>query len=1061
MHQLYKKIGFLIVFLMICGGVRGQINPPNSNICTVPGANITFSTSAFTISTGNDTPTPSDDYLVSGCSCDPSNPMPININYTVSYSYSLGNNFITSPFFGQIEVFTPLGTPSTSTAVVTGYNSNCGFGFCSPGQGNIRRYKKETLNVLASNLSLPYSALGLFTVNAKTLKIRVSISSSVSYGSLNNRNVTYFYNIYPPKPVVLSTEIKESCDGGATGTAKFNIRAYNSAKVYLTKVQMPLTFTVDTILCNRLTSPDYPFCTNTSPPIPSPEMILVDNTVGSSSGIITDTEKTFVNLSSGNYYLTIVNIVPRPFLAGCFSETYPITIEATPIMQGIAPINNITTYADEASYPNAIATNPNPYIKLVCVPNNVPGNQLFIEDIRRATGCNTMGYINIRGTMGVAPFTVQLERTYLTPPVAPSTTPVPNTQNLYIPPQTLPFTFAAGHTVGTPRYNWTGTLSNLEYGEYKVTVTDACGQSFINTFTIKENLELIALAPTPASNLAMPINGTPASTTNAFVVKNPTCIDASGNTTGEATISLGVLQNIASYQIGNTVRPLGLRDARAPGSIYWRLTKTSGVPMTSFTYKHASGSPLNALGGGNTTANFGNASYGDPVFSGRLGYEQCIISFSDLSLGDYSFTVGVYGMKAGTCVINGEIPSITYTFTITAPLPVDLVRNGAGEEADVTVITCRAVPNGTIRVKGTGNPEGYAYTLLQKNAAGVYVLTPTLGVILNGFCTFSGLDEGFYKVSIKRGNDTNCTDEYLTQPIEITTPPAFAFTDVVKLNISCNGFIAPTPTGGDGSITATIAGGTRGVAPTNTFSYKYQLQPLLLGNYVTTGTFIDIPLTTTTFTIADLEIGNYKIKIRDGAGCETFLTQNGSEIFEIINPAPLAFNSVIFNNVVCFGDIATISPNVSGGTPFATGALYELYYSLNGSATRVPFTAATPLVAGSYTIFVKDSRGCELAYTGAGSPFVVRPAISSALAVASNVPLVNGYAITCFGGDDGKIRLTTTGGVPFATGGNYSYQLNANAPVMSSLPTYEFTRLIAGTYTVIIKDSYGCTQTVR
>ena len=78
-----------------------------------------------------------------------------------------------------------------------------------------------------------------------------------------------------------------------------------------------------------------------------------------------------------------------------------------------------------------------------------------------------------------------------------------------------------------------------------------------------------------------------------------------------------------------------------------------------------------------------------------------------------------------------------------------------------------------------------------------------------------------------------------------------------------------------------------------------------------------------------------------------------------------------------------------------------------------------------------------------------------ALSETNTIPLINGFNITCSGGNDGSIDVTPAGGT---VAGNYTYtwtqSLGASGIVAGDNGTQ--TGLTAGTYDLRITDDNGC-----
>ncbi|GAB3817861.1 hypothetical protein GCM10028895_14390 [Pontibacter rugosus] len=120
--------------------------------------------------------------------------------------------------------------------------------------------------------------------------------------------------------------------------------------------------------------------------------------------------------------------------------------------------------------------------------------------------------------------------------------------------------------------------------------------------------------------------------------------------------------------------------------------------------------------------------------------------------------------------------------------------------------------------------------------------------------------------------------------------------------------------------------------------------------------------------------------------------------------------------------------DVAGGTAPYT-------YSLNGTNFQTG-TSFTSLLAGEYTITVRDANGC----------------VTSKKAVVGDVAGPSGLtaaakATTC-GASNGELNLTVIGGTA-----PYTYSKNGTTFQASAM----FTGLLAGDYSITVKDANGCT----
>jgi hypothetical protein len=139
--------------------------------------------------------------------------------------------------------------------------------------------------------------------------------------------------------------------------------------------------------------------------------------------------------------------------------------------------------------------------------------------------------------------------------------------------------------------------------------------------------------------------------------------------------------------------------------------------------------------------------------------------------------------------------------------------------------------------------------------------------------------------------------------------------------------------------------------------------------------------------------------------------------------------AVVTSNVTCFGgnDGAALATNMNGNPP------YTQVWSPSGGTS----TTASGLTAGTYTYTVTDANGC----TASTSVTITQPPQITATVSATNV--------SCFGGADGCLTVTTSGGVA-----PYSYNWSPTGGTADTA-----CGLSAGCYTVLITDANGCTAT--
>ncbi|HNW90779.1 MAG TPA: SprB repeat-containing protein [Bacteroidales bacterium] len=183
------------------------------------------------------------------------------------------------------------------------------------------------------------------------------------------------------------------------------------------------------------------------------------------------------------------------------------------------------------------------------------------------------------------------------------------------------------------------------------------------------------------------------------------------------------------------------------------------------------------------------------------------------------------------------------------------------------------------------------------------------------------------------------------------------------------------------------------------------------------------PVSGTDTIITGLSAGTYTINITGGSGCTGTFTV-------LVSEPPLLTASASASSISCFGGTGTVNLTAQGGTiPYS-------YDWADLSGTNDP-EDRTGLSAGTYTVTVTDSKGC----TATTSAVVSGPSGSLVLSGTQT-------NISCFGGSNGAIDITVTGGTS-----PYTYSWNGGVTIPDR------NGLTAGSYTVVVTDAKGCTAT--
>jgi hypothetical protein len=138
--------------------------------------------------------------------------------------------------------------------------------------------------------------------------------------------------------------------------------------------------------------------------------------------------------------------------------------------------------------------------------------------------------------------------------------------------------------------------------------------------------------------------------------------------------------------------------------------------------------------------------------------------------------------------------------------------------------------------------------------------------------------------------------------------------------------------------------------------------------------------------------------------------------------------------VKCFGGSdGSVTVTFSGGTP-----PYMVNFNGGGFEAQTSPKEYSGLAAGLYIWVVKDAHGCEASGSETvGTPTAVEASDSHA-------------DVKCFGGSDGSVTVTFSGGTP-----PYMVNFNGGGFEAQTSPK-EYAGLAAGLYTWVVKDANGC-----
>ena len=312
------------------------------------------------------------------------------------------------------------------------------------------------------------------------------------------------------------------------------------------------------------------------------------------------------------------------------------------------------------------------------------------------------------------------------------------------------------------------------------------------------------------------------------------------------------------------------------------------------------------------------------------------------------------------------------------------------EPADILIhtdstknITCFGAGNGEIALTVTGGTKPYSFTWTKDGNS----FPANTGHLMN-------LSPGNYFVSVSDNN--TCGPK--TASFTLTEPLRLVASLVNQTNNICFGDSL-------GAINVSVSGGTKIETSPGFFDYKY--------SWVGPNGFKNLSQNLT-----GLKAGKYTLTVTDKLGCTDNLVVTITEGSEIkINETT--------SSVTCYGaDNGSITLNPGGGTP-----PYDIQWSNLGTGL-----SQSNLSAGDYRITVTDALNCQKIF----HVLLPEPAVFKVNPVVKQ--------ISCFGANDGSIKLNFVGG---------------KSPVKlvwsdNSTAGTERNNIGPGTYSVTITDGNSC-----
>lgn len=348
---------------------------------------------------------------------------------------------------------------------------------------------------------------------------------------------------------------------------------------------------------------------------------------------------------------------------------------------------------------------------------------------------------------------------------------------------------------------------------------------------------------------------------------------------------------------------------------------------------------------------------------GSSGYEYSLdggISYSSLTVRS-GFSAGLQTIRVRD--YHGCTDDTSYTFTN----PMRILPTVVITQPEA----CVGASNGFVLIDPTNGSAPYQYSKDK--------------IVWQTSDTLRGFVQGSYMAYVLDSN--NCIDSI-----------PFTIGRVTPLSIRLDSSNVTCHNGSDGSISATVLGGT--------LNYQYSLNG---SSYVTSNMF------------ASLTQGMYYVRVRDTNNCMI------SDTIHVTQP-PRILPTVALTHITCFGynnGQVSITPT-NGSSPFS----YAVDASGYGSSATIG-----SLTPGLHRAYVRDRYLCVDSID-----FTINQPLGMNITVSA---LRN---VSCNGGNNGMIRISVSNGTR-----PYTYAWSSGS-IFDSAST-----LIAGTYYVTVSDSNGCT----
>jgi hypothetical protein len=395
---------------------------------------------------------------------------------------------------------------------------------------------------------------------------------------------------------------------------------------------------------------------------------------------------------------------------------------------------------------------------------------------------------------------------------------------------------------------------------------------------------------------------------------------------------------------------------------------------------------------------------------------------------------GVFsGLASGvySVIATDGCASAPVSLTINAQPATPVISNVA--KTDPSVLSCPALDNGTLTVNATGSNLAYSIDG---------------GVTYQASNLFSGLIAGSYSVKVKN-TTSGCEVAYPSNPVVLVAPVCNRYPTITSSLTATVPENTPNTT-----VVYTVTATDPDAGQTKTFSFEtggadnaiFTIDPLTGEVKFITSPDFELPLDANGDNIYEI-----KVKVCDNGTPQYCDVKTVLITVTDVIECTTGPNLPVIVNVTRADPSVLSCPALDNGTLTvdATGA--NLSYSIDGGVTYQASNLFSGLIAGSYSVKVKNTTsGCEVAYPS--NPVVLvapvcnrYPTITSSLTatVPENTPNTTVvYTVTATDPDAGQTKTFSfetggadntkftidplTGGVKFVTSPDFELPIDAN-----------------------------------